>query len=165
MNQIIGGWQLAGDTQWRTGLAFTTVANAFPFSFNNNVPAIFDGDNSALKVQVHSSQGRVQLFANPTAALAAFSEPLGFEAGSRNNLRGPHLSISDLSLNKHFPIREKYVVEFKAEAYNLFNHPSFALPGGGFGGTADVSNSATFGYIATTASAARVMQFALRLDF
>ena len=165
MNQIIGGWQIAGDTQWRTGLAFTTLANAFPLSFNNNVPAILDGNNSALNVSVHKTQGRVQLFADPNAAIGAFSEPLGFQAGSRNNLRGPHFSLTDLSLNKHFPIRENYVLEFRAEAYNIFNHPSFGLPGGGFGGTADISNPATFGFIASTASTARVMQFALRLDF
>jgi hypothetical protein len=56
-------------------------------------------------------------------------------------------------------------LEFRAEAYNVFNHPSFGLPGGGFGGTADISNPSTFGFISTTASGARVMQFALRLDF
>jgi Carboxypeptidase regulatory-like domain len=165
MNQLIGGWQIAGNTQWRTGLAFTTLSNAFPFSFNNDVPAIFNGSNSALKVHVHETQGQVQLFADPTKAINAFGEPLGFQAGSRNNLRGPHLSITDLSLNKHFLIRENYTLEFRAEAYNVFNHPSFGLPGGGFGGTADISNPSTFGFIATTASGARVMQFALRVDF
>jgi hypothetical protein len=170
-NEIIGGWQLSGGMTWRTGLAFTTLANAFPFSFDQNVPAIFNGDTSALKASVHkdSSTGRVQLFENPTAALAAFSEPLGFQAGSRNNLRGPHYSDVDLALNKHFPIRERYVVEFRAEAFNTFNHPSFGLPGGGntpaAPGTADISNPPQFGVITATSSTARIMQFALRLDF
>ena len=174
LNQVIGGWQLAGDMSWRTGLAFTTVANAFPLSFDENVPAIFNGDTSALKVHVHKdpSTGRIQLFANPSAALAAFSEPLGFQAGSRNNLRGPRFSNIDLALNKHFPIRERLVLEFRAEAFNLFNHPNFGLPGGngGFVSTADISNPAQFGAITQTAGSpptngARVMQFALRLDF
>jgi hypothetical protein len=107
----------------------------------------------------------VQLFADPTAANNAFGEPTGFQAGSRNNLRGPRLSVTDLSLNKHFSIRESYVLEFRAEAYNVFNHPSFGLPGGGFGGTADITNPQTFGFISATASTARFMQFALRLDF
>ena len=111
----------------------------------------------------------MQLFDNPTAALAAFSELLGFQAGPRNNLRGPHYSDVDLALNKHFPIREKYVVEFRAEAFNTFNHPSFSLPGGGntppAAGTADISNPPQFGVITATSSTARIMQFALRLDF
>jgi Carboxypeptidase regulatory-like domain len=162
LNPVIGGWQLAGDMTWRTGFAFTTVANAFPLSFDNNVPAIFNGDNSALKVNVHNDQGKIQLFANPAAAQAAFSEPTGFQAGSRNNLRGPHFANVDLALNKHFPIREKYVFEFRAEAFNTFNHPSFALP---TTSTADISNTGQFGIISQTASTARVMQFALRFDF
>lgn len=171
LNQVIGGWQITGGMTWRTGLAFTTLANAFPFSFDQNVPAIFNGDTSALKTNVHKdpATGRVQLFDNPAAALAAFSEPLGFQAGPRNNLRGPHYSDVDLALNKHFPIREKYVVEFRAEAFNTFNHPSFSLPGGGntppAAGTADISNPPQFGVITATSSTARIMQFALRLDF
>ena len=162
LNQIIGGWQVAGDMNWHSGFAFTTVANAFPFSFNNNVPAIFDGDTSALKVHVHNDQGKIQLFANPTAAQAAFTYPLGFQAGSRNNLRGPHFSGIDLALNKHFPIREHYILEFRAEAFNALNHPSFSLPSGSI---VDISNTGQFGLISATSSSARVMQFALRLDF
>lgn len=165
LNQIIGGWQIAGDTQWSTGLAFTTLSNSFPLSFNNDVPAIFNGDTSALKVHVHTTQGQVQLFSNPTAAINAFGEPTGFQAGSRNNLRGPHFSLTDLSLNKHFPIGESRALEFRAEAYNVFNHPSFGLPGGRFGGTADITDPSTFGFISTTSSTARFMQFALRFDF
>jgi len=169
-NQIIGGWQLSGGMSWRTGLAFTTVANAFPLSFDQNVPAIFNGDKSALKVSTHidPATGRPQLFDNPTAAVGAFSEPLGFEAGSRNNLRGPHFSNVDLALDKHFPIRERYMVEFRAEAFNVFNHPSFALPSAG---VADISNPPSFGVLTgQTAEPGnntgnRIMQFALRLDF
>jgi hypothetical protein len=169
VDRIFGGWQLAGDMTWRSGLAFTTLSNAFPLSFDNDTPAIFTGNNSALQVHVHKdpSTGRIQLFSNPTSALGAFSEPLGFQVGSRNNLRGPRYANVDLALNKHLPIREKYVVEFRAEAFNVFNHPSFGLPGGGLGfpGTADISNPAQFGVITQTASVARIMQFALRLDF
>jgi Carboxypeptidase regulatory-like domain len=169
-NQAIGGWQLSGGMTWRTGLAFTTVANAYPFSFDQNVPAIFNGDKSALKVKIHEdpTTGQLQLFANPAAAIGAFSEPLGFEAGSRNNLRGPHYSNADLALDKHFPIREKYVIEFRAEAFNVFNHPSFALPATG---VADISNPPQFGVLTgQTAEPGsntgnRIMQFALRLDF
>ncbi|HLV87778.1 MAG TPA: TonB-dependent receptor [Candidatus Sulfotelmatobacter sp.] len=169
LDRVIGGWQLAGDLSWHSGLAFTTVANAFPLSFDENVPAIFNGDTSALKVNVHKdpSSGRIQLFADPNAALAAFSEPLGFQAGSRNNLRGPRFSDVDLALNKHFPIRDRLNLEFRAEAFNVFNHPSFGLPGGNGGAvsTADISNPAQFGVITQTAGTPRIMQFALRLEF
>jgi hypothetical protein len=167
-NEVVGGWSLSGLLSWRTGLAFQTVANAFPISFANNVPAVFDGDTSALKVNTHaevnsaSAQPTIQLFKNATAAIDAFTGPLGLEAGSRNNLRGPHYSDFDMGLQKHFPITEQVQMEFRADAFNVFNHTNFDLPG--IAGTADISSPSTFGVISADYPK-RVLQLALRLDF
>jgi hypothetical protein len=172
-NEVVGGWALTGLASWRTGLAFQTVANAFPISFANNVPAVFNGDTSSLKVNTHyevnSATGlpTIQLFKNQLAALGSFSGPLGLQAGSRNNLRGPHYSDFDMGLAKHFPINEQANVEFRADAYNVFNHTNLELPGNG--GTADISSPSTFGVISsdygTNTGGFRVLQLALRLDF
>ena len=167
LDQVVGGWQLSGVEVWHTGFAFTTVSNAFPLSFFNNVPAIFDGDRSAVATNVHTDPvtGTVQLFRDPSAAMDAFSGPLGLQAGSRNNLRGPHFSNTDLGLAKHFRIGERLVAEFRADAYNVFNHVNFDMPGpAGSKGTADITDPSGFGVI-TGADASRQMQFALRLDF
>jgi Carboxypeptidase regulatory-like domain len=167
-NEVIGGWSVSGLTSWRTGLAFQSVANAFPISFANNVPAIFNGDTSALKVDTHreinaaSGNPTIQLFKSQSAALSAFSGPLGLQAGSRNNLRGPHYSNFDIGLQKHFPITEEIRMEFRADAFNAFNHTNFELPGAS--GTADITSPSTFGVISTDV-AARVLQLALRVDF
>jgi len=172
-DEVVGGWSITGLTNWRTGLAFQTVANAFPISFANNVPAVFNGDTSALKVDTHheinaaSGQPTIQLFQNPQAALGAFSGPLGLQAGSRNNLRGPHYSDFDIGLAKHFPITEQVHLEFRADAYNVFNHTNLELPFGSGttqSGVADISSPSTFGVI-TQDYGARVLQLALRLDF
>ena len=172
-DEVIGGWQISGLMNWRTGLAFQTVANAFPISFADNIPAIFNGDTSALKTNVHkeinsaTGQPTIQLFSNQTAALGAFSGPLGIQAGSRNNLRGPHLSNFDAGLAKHFAVTEGVGVEFRADAFNVFNHPSFELPGAGEafgGGTADITSPSTFGVVPGDA-APRVLQVALRIEF
>ncbi len=170
-DEVVGGWSISGLASWRTGLAFQTVANAFPISFANNVPAIFNGDTSALKTDTHteinSSTGAptVQLFRSESAALGAFSGPEGIEAGSRNNLRGPHFSDFDIGLLKHFPVTEGSAFEFRADAFNAFNHPSFGLPGAS--GTADITSPSTFGVINSTVGAQpfRVLQLALRYDF
>jgi Carboxypeptidase regulatory-like domain len=167
-DEIVGGWSISGLASWRSGLAFQTVANAFPISFANNVPAVFDGDTSALKVDTHaelnpaSGQPTVQLFKNFNNAFNAFSGPVGLEAGSRNNLTGPRYSNFDMGLIKHFPITEQYHLEFRAEAYNVFNHTNFELPGAA--ATADITSPSTFGVI-TSAYPNRVLQLALRLDF
>jgi Carboxypeptidase regulatory-like domain len=167
LNEIVGGWQLSGIDSWQSGFAFSTVANAFPYSFNNNVPAFFNGDGAAIRTKIHQVGGQVQMFANPTAAIGAFSGPIGQEAGNRNSLRGPNFSNVDLALSKHFPITEKYGMEFRAEAYNVFNRTNFALPGvaGSTLGTADITNPSQFGVITQLAGNPREMQFSLRLDF
>jgi Carboxypeptidase regulatory-like domain len=166
-NQLIGGWQIATIVNWHTGFAFQTVSNAFPLSFFNNVPAIFNGDKAAVATHIHTdpASGAVQLFANPARALSAYSGPLGLQAGPRNNLRGPGYSNLNLGVAKHFPIRENMQLEFRADAYNAFNHVNFNLPGVvGNVGTADITDPTQFGVI-TTAAPSRQMQFALRLDF
>jgi hypothetical protein len=163
-NQIFGGWQLSGIFNWRTGLAFQTVTSSFPISFANNVSAVFTGSRSAIQTHVHvdPASDQVQLFADPDAALAAFSFPTGLQAGTRNNLRGPHYSNVDLGLSKRFPINETMAFRFRADAFNVFNHTNFGLPG--LDGTADISDPSSFGVI-TSAGAPRVMQFALRFEF
>jgi hypothetical protein len=163
LNQIIGGWQVAFLNQWHTGYAFTTVSEAFPVSFNANSPAVFLGKQSDIRVRVHndSTTGQIQLFADPTAAANAFTGPIGLQGPTRNNLRGPRFSNTDLSLNKHFQLHERYGLEFRAEAYNAFNQVNFALP---IGSVADINNQSTFGVI-NADDGARVMQFSLRFDF
>jgi len=163
LNQIVGGWQVAALNSWHTGFAFTTVTEAFPVSFNANSPAVFTGSRSDIRDSIHTdpATGQLQLFANPTAALNAFTGPIGLQGPTRNNLRGPRFSDTDLSLNKHFQIRENYGLEFRAEAFNVFNHPNFALP---IGSVADINNPSTFGVIDADAGP-RIMQFSLRFDF
>ena len=163
LNQIIGGWQVAALTRWNTGFAFTTISQAFPVSFNANSPSVFIGKQSDIRVHIHTdaATGAIQLFADPTAAINAFTGPIGLQGPTRNNLRGPRFSNTNLTLNKHFTLKENYGLEFRAEAYNVFNHTNFALP---TGSVADTTNSSTFGVITSTA-APRVMQFSLRLDF
>lgn len=172
-DEVVGGWALSGLLSWRTGLAFQTVANAYPISFANNVPAVFDGDTAALKISPHmeinaaTQEPTIQLFKSQPAALGSFTGPLGLQVGSRNNLRGPHFSDFDMGLIKHFLITEQTRMEFRADAYNTFNHTNFELPG--TAGTADISSPSTFGVITsdygTSTGGYRVLQLALRVDF
>jgi hypothetical protein len=168
LNEAIGGWQLSGIETWRTGLAFT--ANNTDGAFYDTVSLaadtgmIFTGSRSALASNVHidtSDNNVVQFYANPTAAEAQFSPVTGLQSGTRDNLRGPHFSNLDVSVAKNFPLfGERYKVQFRAEAYNAFNHPNFGIPDTGIA-------SGRFGVISGVAGVepSRVMQFALRFDF
>ncbi len=128
LNEVIGGWQISDVTVWHTGFAYSTIAQAFPVSFVANTPGIFDGDRAAIKTNVHTTAtGQVTAFANPTAAIGAFAGPLGLQSGNRNILRGPRYSDFDIGLGKHFPIKERLVMELRGDAFNVFNHTNFGI--------------------------------------
>ena len=160
VNAFIGGWQFATIFTAHSGFAFSTNTGSFPVGFVFDSPAVQTGPGSALSTHIHDDNGVIQLFANPTTAQAALQNPFGGEIGTRNNLRGPGFVNFDLSLSKRFlmPWSDKHAIQFRAEAYNAFNHTNFADPGANI-------NSPTFGQITAQANANRVMQFALRYDF
>lgn len=62
----------------------------------------------------------------------AFQQPADGTFGNlqRNSIYGPHYTNVDFSITKNMPITEKVNVQFRAEFFNIFNHPNFALPGG-----------------------------------
>jgi hypothetical protein len=160
LDEFISGWQVGTIFTARSGFAFSTNTGAFPVGFVFDSPAVLTGSPSALKTHIHNVGNTIQLFADPAAALAAYRNPFGGEIGNRNNLRGPAFVNFDMSLSKRFPTpwSEKQAFEFRAEAYNVFNHTNFSDPGANI-------NSPTFGQITAQANSNRVMQFALRFDF
>jgi hypothetical protein len=62
--------------------------------------------------------------------VAAFAAPTPGTFGNvgRNTLRGPRLSSINMSLHKTFRFAERTKLDFSANATNVINHPSFALP-------------------------------------
>ena len=76
--------------------------------------------------------GRNVAFFNPLAFRAVTERRYG--TTGRNILRGPGVINTDLSLFRSFPIRERFQLQFRAEAFNATNTPHFNNPG------ANVSN-------------------------
>ena len=169
LDTAIGGWQVSGIPQYRSGLVVNTTTGAFVAGYASNSPAIFNGNRGAVAAHPQKrSDGSVSLFSNgPATGLNTtanptgnFSDPLGFTIGSRNNLRGPSLVSFDASLAKTFNvIPERLNARFQGDGFNVLNHPVFSTPS-----TTDV-NSGTFGNITAVAVAARVLQVSLRLEF
>jgi hypothetical protein len=172
LNQIIGGWSTSGIVRYRTGFPFSTHTGTFPIDFTQDAPAVFNGDRQAVRQGVHTdpTTGAIQFFADQTAALGAFSFPFGGNTGTRNPVHGPSFSNIDIAVFKSFamPWSEHHKLQFRWEAFNVFNHPSFAAPGDPTLLTNSnniLLNPANFGTITQTASTARQMQFSLRYDF
>jgi len=161
---LLGGWTVAGIPTWHSGVAFSAFTSAFVAGFANNDPAIFVGNRGTIASHVHKApDGSVNMFSDPTAANAAFVGPVGLQIGSRNNLRGPSAWVMDAGVGKRFPVvGDRLSAQFRADAFNVFNHPTFALPSG----TDITAQSGTpFGHINSTTGAPRVLQVVLRLEF
>jgi hypothetical protein len=88
----------------------------------------------------------------------------------RNSFRGPKYSNVDFTVAKIWHLKERYSAEFRADFYNLFNHPAIGIPSSD--GVAP--SSANFGLITTTADGTnnifgsggpRHLQFGLKLAF
>ncbi|MGH9470281.1 MAG: carboxypeptidase regulatory-like domain-containing protein [Terriglobia bacterium] len=90
-----------------------------------------------------------------------FAPPVPFTFGGlgRNVLFGPGQVVLDAGVLKDTKINERFTLQFRAEAFNLPNHPNFSNP------AANVSVASTAGRISSTSVDNRTLQFALRLLF
>jgi hypothetical protein len=77
-------------------------------------------------------------------------------------LRGPGSFAEDLALIKTTPVNERLNVEFRAEFFNVFNHPVLGLPNNAIN---PFASSSTVGEITNPASLPRIIQFALKVHF
>jgi hypothetical protein len=149
-NGIIGGWQLQGIMLFRSGVPFTVgmsrdVANTGVGGQRPNRTASGKLDHPTL----------AQWF-DPTAFIAAPNFTYG-NSGLRI-LSPDILRTIDFSLFKQFQISERSRLQFRCEAFNLPNTPSFAAP-------ASTLDTTTVGRVTSTATAPRQMQLALKLTF
>jgi hypothetical protein len=154
LDGAIGGWQLFGDFVSQTGSPFTpTMATNNSYSLSSNAswyPNIV-GNPTAV-----SGGQNINSWFN-TAAFAAPS-PGTFGNMGRNIVYGPKLNAVNMSLHKIFTITERIKLDFSANATNLLNHPSFALPD-------KLIGAGHFGQITGTSVGARQMELIAKVRF
>jgi hypothetical protein len=80
--------------------------------------------------------------------------------GGRNNAWGPHLFNSDMTVMKNFLI-SRYTLQFRADAFNAFNHINFGNPGGNIQDYGTI----TSGPGPNGTANPRQMEFTARLEF
>jgi hypothetical protein len=102
---------------------------------------------------------------NPCAFADAQMGELGDAA--RAPVYGPRFVNTDFSAIKDFPLsfREGMDLQFRAEFFNLFNHPHFFLPGTSASSMQDVDSPSSFGVVNQTLNDPRFIQFALKVIF
>ena len=163
VDTIIGGWSVSGLPSYQSGLAFSPASGASLAGVSTSDPAIFTGASGDLAAHVHKDPvtGQLQLYTNGTATNTEFRGPLGIEYGQRNSLRGPSAFIMNAGLDKNFIVLpdNKLNLRFRADFFNVLNHPTFSTP------SASLAATSTFGVISSTSNNPRVGQFSLRLEF
>ena len=162
MNHLIGGWQWNGIFNVQSGFPFTPQIGA-------NVSGTGDTDNPDVTNLNPDFKGNVILgvdgfkktgrYFDPNAFLLPLSGTFGNVA--RGSLTGPALTTVDTSLFKKIRINEQWNLQFRAEAFNVFNHANFAEPNAVVFQGNNYSSSA--GVITSTATTSRQIQFALKL--
>ncbi len=146
VDAIVGGWDVSSIIAAQTGYPFT-VTSASDFSNTNSGSPRPDRTCSGEGPKTLTDWFNLSCF--PVAALqqALASGAPRFGDSGRNILTGPGLVDVDLSLIKRFAIAERLKAEFRADAFNLFNHPNFALPNAVIGSSSAgiISNTVPLG--------------------
>ncbi len=187
-NQAVGGWSINWSGAFQGG---QPIAIGCPTQTAAGVAcgALFTGQ--PLKLGIHTdATGHLNYYGNP----AAFTQPCALDAtltpepntptgctpltglaalGGVTKVEGPGFHRLDLSLFKDFTITERYRLQFRAEFFNIANHPNFNAPGFGGNGVVAISgsgnyNNAAFGEIGSTRDAPydpRQIQFALKFYY
>jgi len=154
LRPVLKNWQLSGDLTFQDGTPLNPVyfASDFANSGTPNRPNVVPGQ----AVNLPASRRNADLFFNPKA----FSNPAPFTFGNagRDVLPGPGNAVVDLALHRRFVIQEGKTIEFRAESFNLLNHPNIGIPG-------PYPDFGPFFGKAFSAGDPRRLQFALRFDF
>ena len=151
-------WVEAVLGQWQAGGNFTAQSGA-PFTVNISSDQANIGAGPAQRPNVSADPNSGPRTPEQWFNTSAFSLPALYSFGNapRNSVIGPGLEEFDLSLQKDIVLKEPLRMQFRAEAYNLLNHPNFNIPNR----TAFTPN---FGRI-SSAQDSRQLQFALKLLF
>jgi outer membrane receptor protein involved in Fe transport len=155
---IIGGWQLNSITTWMSGLPFTPSVSGANCSVNagpcrpDRVGDPDPGDRD---------QNRWFLGGIGPGTPWARAATGQFGNAGRNSLRGPTFLQTDLSLFKNFRITEGSKLEFRAEAFNIFNKVNLGQPNSEVD-SADVGRITS---LAPNIGRMRQWQFGLRYTF
>jgi hypothetical protein len=166
----LGGWQTNSIVAWQSGKDFSVTNSNASGGFNNWASPIYNGGPDRPN-QIHSAKlanpviGPSGTYFDTTAFVPQALGTVGDTA--RNSLYGPHFRHVDLSLFKDFPITERLKMQFRAEAFNISNTPSFYMDNNVNSGPGTRLGNASFGQITATDPnyVPRQLQFALKLQF
>ena len=150
VSDIIGGWQVAGISEFQVGLPLQIIQNNNTGGFTSTQRTTLVGDPA-----LDRGDRTLQKYFNTDAFKA--TPQFGLGTTPRFPLHGPGINNTDLSITRNFKFNERLNIQFIGQLFNAFNHPQYS----------SVSNSITasnYGAV-TGAQSSRITEFALRIFF
>jgi Carboxypeptidase regulatory-like domain len=176
VRETLGGWQLNGLVNVQSGMPFNVA-------LNYNSAGLSEGTQRPNFVHAPNANCSLKNYIHNTTCIddTAYTLPANINAGqyafgdtSRNTLHGPGFSYENISLFKNFDIYERMKFQFRAEAFNVFNHPSAGNPNASIGHDSSAVAQPTFSGFGTvtsvyqtpgTLSGARVLSLSGKIIF
>jgi hypothetical protein len=155
---VLNGWELSGILRFYSGIPLDVVLSADVAGIGavqNQRPNVIADTRGPHTVEEWFNRNAL---ARPATGV--------FGNMGRNSIRGPGVNKWDLALFKNFRWRDSARLQFRGEAFNAFNHPSFDTIGTSLTTTGTGVNPNTNSFdVVTGTRDARVMQVALKLMF
>jgi hypothetical protein len=165
VNAILGGWGLEGITTFQRGfpLGFSVTPNILStYAFQGTErPNVVAGCGKAFSGPIAGrlgGAGAAKTYFNKSCFAAPADFTFGNEPRTDNTLRTPGVDNWDMSLFKDFPVHESMTLNFRVEAFNLFNRVQFGSPNTQLG-------NAQFGWITQQSNNPRLLQLSGRFSF
>jgi hypothetical protein len=162
-NRLTDQWSLSGTARFTTGFPVTLFDN----TDNSLLGTLGNGANNYLLDTPQYLPGSLKINTNGRNGRPAFNTSLFPEENlgqlgnaKRQNFYGPGIENFDMTLQKRLRLSDARSLEFRAEAFNVFNHAQFYGPATVDGQREDP----TFGQI-ESAAAPRLMQLAAKFSF
>jgi len=169
LNAIAGGWEVDAIERAISGFPLfvvdSTNNSGVNFQWNGNSlnrPELAPGCNPKSSHPTLTQWFNTSCFLDDETFDTQFAGKLG--NAPRAPVSGPRFINTDMSFIKHILLHEGMRLDFRAEFFNILNHPHFYLPGGS-SGMQDISSPATFGKASATLNDPRFIQLAMKLVF
>ena len=151
LRHLAGGWQVNGIIQAQSGFPMTVFDPALSIRYLTNRP------NQTCDPNADAPHTVDQWFTTACFVRRALADTAEPGSTPRNSVRGPGFARTDLSLFKNVDLADTHRLQFRLEAFNLWNQERFGQPGNTLG-------AATFGAI-TSAEDGRIVQLGIKYTF
>ena len=146
-DKIAGGWSVNTSVVLQGGQPITLNCPSGTNAGGGCYDTLVSGQSPKLGIKLVKGLpyyfGNAAAFSQP-AACTALPCPLSTLGGPATQISGPGFKRMDFAAFKDIHLSERYLLQFRAEVFNLFNHPNFNAPGFGGNGVVSISGATDF---------------------